>query len=199
MKKLFNLIFNIIFIAIFAFPIIYIIYLSLLSKEQYFKGDFIFHFTFENYYNLIFNFKIGNYIFNSLIITIVCVFFILLFSIGSAYALINMNKKKKTIILLLLLLIMVIPEETTIISEFYFFAKLGYVNTLIGVIILNISSYLPETILLTYSLFSTIPKSYEYAAKLDGAGSFKISNLILSKISKYGILLMGNSVILLQL
>lgn len=70
---------------------------------------------------------------------------------------------------------MVVPPLAALVPLYQLVVNLGLMNTHQVAIFNNVASYLPLTIFL-YAGFirSTIPKSLEEAARIDGAGTFRI-------------------------
>jgi ABC-type glycerol-3-phosphate transport system permease component len=71
--------------------------------------------------------------------------------------------------LFLLLLTRMLPGLALLIPFFIFFRQLGLIDTKIGLVIAYTSFLLPLTIWIMRGYFSTIPRSLEWAARVDGA------------------------------
>lgn len=71
------------------------------------------------------------------------------------------------------------PGVVTIIPQFLLFANLGLVNTYFGVIIPYMVGSLSLSIFIMKSAFDSIPREIDEAAKIDGAGEFRIFSRML--------------------
>lgn len=173
-------------VTVALYPIFFIIITAFKTKEGFYNNMFNVSFetiTAQNFIAIFQNYHIGNYILNSLIITVVSIVLLMTISIPGAYALINLkNKLLKYLIIVFFLIVMFVPEEMTIISEFFFFAKYHLVNNLLSVIILNVASCIPETLLFCCALFMQIPKEYEDISTLDGNTNSQYAFNIAAKI-----------------
>ena len=111
---------------------------------------------------------------NTFIITLGSVIGVIAFASMAGYAL-NRNSKSRvaSIAFLVLLSGLMFPYQMSILGLYEVIKALGLMNSLLGVILINIAVNLPFATLLLYSFTSTIPKELEEAASIDGAGVFR--------------------------
>jgi multiple sugar transport system permease protein len=105
---------------------------------------------------------------NSFVASILTIVVVIPISSLSAYAFSRFQFRMKQAIRLGLLLTLVIPFFGVIITLYKFFATLHLLNTLVGVIAVYVSAFLPMTIWLLNSYFEALPAQIEEAAALDG-------------------------------
>jgi raffinose/stachyose/melibiose transport system permease protein len=68
----------------------------------------------------------------------------------------------------------IIPFQLTVLPLFVLFRNLGLIGTYLGMIILWVGILTPLTVFLYTGFVRTIPRDYEEAARMDGAGVFRI-------------------------
>lgn len=111
---------------------------------------------------------------NTFIITLGSVVGVVAFASMAGYAL---NRKSKSRIaataFLVLLSGLMFPYQMSILGLYEVVKSLGLMNSLLGVILINIAVNVPFSTLLFYAFTSTIPKELEEAAGIDGAGVFR--------------------------
>ena len=105
---------------------------------------------------------------NSVIDSILTIVLVIPISSLSAYAFSRFQFRFKEAIRLGLLLTLVIPFFGVIIALYKLFAALNLLNSLVGVIAVYVSAFLPMTIWLLNSYFEALPAQIEEAAWMDG-------------------------------
>src|SRR5699024_11865720 len=98
----------------------------------------------------------GLYIFNITFTAFVIVIFQFVLSCMIAYALTQMEFKGRALVFNLILVTYMLPPEATYVPSYTIIAKMGQLDTLIGVIITNIGSVF--TIFLLRQTFMQVPK-----------------------------------------
>ena len=92
-----------------------------------------------------------------------------------------------TFLLVLVLLTLIVPPQTIIISLFTLFHKLGWINTFYPFIV---PAYLAQGlrgalfILIFMQFFRGLPKEMEEAARVDGAGAFRVFRTIMFPLAR---------------
>ena len=119
----------------------------------------------------------GNSLKNALFTTV----FMLLFTCMAAYAMARVDFRGKKLVMPILLSGMMIPSSVTLIPLFFTMRDLGLINTQWSVILLGI--YYPIGFLLVHQFYMTIPRSYDEAAYIDGAGHIRIFTRIILPMS----------------
>ena len=111
---------------------------------------------------------------NTFIITLGSVIGVIAFASMAGYSLNRKSKSRVASIAFLVLLSgLMFPYQMSILGLYEVIKTLGLMNSLLGVILINIAVNLPFATLLFYAFTSTIPKELEEAASIDGAGVFR--------------------------
>jgi multiple sugar transport system permease protein len=114
----------------------------------------------------------NTFLFNTLLITTAAVLGNMVSCILPAYAFARLEARGKRIAFALMLATMMIPVEVTLVPMFIVFSKLNMVNTFWPLILPAWFGY-AYFIFLLRQFFMTIPREYDEAARIDGAGYFR--------------------------
>lgn len=128
--------------------------------------------------------RIGQYFFNTVIITVSSIAIVVASSSMIGYVLGRYAFPGKKIIIGLFIAHVFLPEGYTIIPVFTLINKLGLGNSLLGVILGESGSAHIVQILLFTGFFSQLPKELEEAAIMDGAGFFRIFLRVMLPLTK---------------
>ena len=130
-------------------------------------------FRWQNYIEVFQNVPVLVYAKNTLIITFFSTIGTVLSSILAGYAFARLRFKGRDTIFSLLLATLMLPYVVTMIPIYVMFSKVGWVNTLLPLIV---PSFFGEAffIFLLRQFFRTIPMELEDAARIDGAGRPRI-------------------------
>lgn len=110
--------------------------------------------------------------FNSIKLAVIQTLSTLLFSSMAAFAFSKLNFKGRDLVFALVLSFMIIPEQATLVPRFILIKWLGLYNTHEGLILMGLFSIYFTFLMRQYML--GISDEYIEAAKLDGAGYFRI-------------------------
>jgi multiple sugar transport system permease protein len=123
----------------------------------------------------------GRFILNTLFVAVVGTLITLVASAMSAYAFARLNFRFRGGLFVLYLSTLIVPQEVIVIPMFLIMQRLGWVNSY-QALILPWAFTAFGTFLLR-QFFLTIPLELEEAAKIDGAGHFRILRSIIVPIS----------------
>ena len=126
----------------------------------------------SNYTEALTRFDFPTYLFNSVVVTVAATVLTLTINSMAAYALAKYNFRGKNGLFLLTLATIMIPLQVILIPVYQVVASLGMVNTLWGLIIPAAATPTGVFILRQYML--SIPDELIEAARVDGAGEFRI-------------------------
>jgi multiple sugar transport system permease protein len=121
-------------------------------------------------------------LFNTVIFAGVTTFLTLLFDSMCAYALARIDFRGRTIAFWLVLVTLMVPFQVTLIPVFIELFHLNWLNTYQGLIIPRATSAFG--IFLFRQFFISIPRELDEAARIDGAGHFRIYSRIILPLSK---------------
>ena len=128
--------------------------------------------TLDNYTSLFQRLPIGRELLNTIVfagaVTIISVFFDSL----AAYGLSRVDFKGRGILLAVLIATMMIPAMALLIPVYKLLGSMGLVNSYLGIIIPRMADV--GGIFLLRQFFISIPKDLDKAARIDGAGEFRI-------------------------
>jgi len=110
----------------------------------------------------------GRYYINTLITTLSGSGFEILFAVTSAYAFVFLRFPKRDWIFLILLAALMVPGQITILPNYLTVARLGWINTYMGIVVPGASVAYGTFLLRQY--YKTLPIEVLDAAKVDGAG-----------------------------
>lgn len=128
--------------------------------------------TLDNYTSLFQRLPIGRELLNTIVfagaVTIISVFFDSL----AAYGLSRVDFKGRGILLAVIIATMMIPAMALLIPVYKLLGSMGLVNSYLGIIIPRMADV--GGIFLLRQFFISIPKDLDNAARIDGAGEFRI-------------------------
>ena len=128
--------------------------------------------TLDNYTSLFQRLPIGRELLNTIVfagaVTIISLFFDSL----AAYGLSRVDFKGRGILLAVLIATMMIPAMALLIPVYKLLGSMGLVNSYLGIIIPRMADV--GGIFLLRQFFISIPKDLDNAARIDGAGEFRI-------------------------
>lgn len=123
---------------------------------------------FENYPEAFTQVPFHKYLINTLIVTFVGMFGMLLSSTLVAYGFSRFRAPWLNVLFLVLLSTIMLPRQVTLIPVYVFFQKIGWVDTLLPLIVPNFFANAYDVFLLR-QFFMSIPPELDDAAKIDGA------------------------------
>lgn len=138
------------------------------SLQGYFPSDF----SWANYRDVFERVPFLRYLFNSAFIASMIVVCGLVVNSLAGYAFARMQWQGRDKILFLVIALMIIPLEAIAVPLFYEVTILGWRDTYLVQIIPFIANAF--SIYLFYTFFLTLPKELEEAARIDGAGPWRI-------------------------
>jgi len=193
---------RIILAIFFAFPLVFMFVSSFKPDDQIFAdlsslkaflpvGDI----SLDNYTGVFDTVPAGRFLINSVLITAVTVLLGLLVNSMAAFALSRMRWRGKTVVLAAIIATLVVPFETfalpmiwwvnklpwIVIQDFIPLYSVGWLDTYRVQIIPFIANAF--AIYLFYSYFQSIPKDLDEAARVDGAGWFRIYRSVIMPLA----------------
>lgn len=128
--------------------------------------------TFEHYLSLFTRLNLARYLFNSAFLAVAVTLISLIMNSMAGYAFAKYRFKGRDSIFKLLITSMVIPAQVTMLPLFLMLNKMGFINSYIGVIIPGMAGIFGIFLIRQFAM--SIPDSLIEAARIDGAGDFKI-------------------------
>jgi raffinose/stachyose/melibiose transport system permease protein len=169
--------------AVALFPIFLIIINSFKTRKAIFREPLALPnaetFSLEGYLTVWERAGFPLYFRNSLVVTLVTIFFVLLFGAMAAYALSEYDFRGNTLMGLYLALGIMIPIRLGTVGILRLVASLGLVNSLLALILVYIAQGLPLTVFVLQSFMRQVPREMKEAARVDGASEYRIFGLVL--------------------
>jgi ABC-type glycerol-3-phosphate transport system permease component len=142
----------------------------LTSPPSYFPK----HFTLNNFSRLADQIPIGQALLNSVLLAVLSSVIAVALSYLAAYAFARYTFPGSSAILVLLLLSSALPQVATVIPLFQLYGNLNLIDTVQGLILLLSSMLTPFTVWILTTFIRRVPVDIEDAARIDGAGFFRI-------------------------
>ena len=113
---------------------------------------------------------LGHALVSSLIITVSSVVLLIVLGSLGAYTIARHGNRLGDVLYILFVLGMILPFGLAIIPLFIAMRHLGLVGNYAGMIVLNVGLLMPLTVFLYTGFIRALPRDYEDAARVDGAG-----------------------------
>lgn len=168
--------------AILCAPLVFVVSIALSSDATTKAMKFTFlpgEWHWENFIRVFSSgLPIGRFILNSLIIVIPACIFMTFSSALVAYGFARLHAPGKNILFILVLSTMMIPGQVLMIPQFILFRTLGWINTLLPMIVPNLFAN-AYNVFLMRQFITRIPTELDEAAEIDGLGYFRIFTRII--------------------
>ncbi|RDW20632.1 carbohydrate ABC transporter permease [Oceanobacillus chungangensis] len=168
-----------------GYPFLYMVSTSFKTMGEFFDNPFSIisgSLTLDQFAS-VFEMGLHTYFINSIIITVASVAIVVFVSALASYPLSRMKFRLNRPLFVLFLVGMMIPVHASLIPIFMMSNELGFYDTLFALLGPYVAFALPISIFIMTQFMSDIPVELEEAAKMDGAGHWKIfSKVILPNI-----------------
>jgi len=184
----------VIFLFVEIYPIFWILMSSLKNTQEFnLSPSYALpkEIHLQNYVKAWFQGKMNIYFKNSAIVTIVSLFFIILFGTTSAFALTKMRWKLRDKVMKIFLSGIMIPTAVVLIPLYSMYKSTNLLNTRICLILTYIAFGLPLTIFLLRGYLTSLPDDMIEAAIIDGANIYQVFTRIMFPLMKTGIVTVG--------
>jgi multiple sugar transport system permease protein len=169
---------------LFLVPVMWMVSGSLKPGDEVFRNPptlLPHHVQGSNYSNAVHYISFGTYLMNSVIVTVFSVLGTLLCCVPAAYALSVLRWRGRNVVFGIVLVSIMMPFPAVMIPWYIIFRKMGMIGTLLPLTVPPfVGQYLTPAfssalaIFLLRQFLISIPTELVEAAKLDGAGSFRI-------------------------
>lgn len=169
--------------VLFIVPILWAVLSSFKNNQEVIRTGFSFfpvHWTIENYVTILSNTAstpVLSWFFNSVVISVTHTALTLLVASLAAYGYSRLNFRGRDTLFITLILLSMIPAVVNIIPLYFIVDKLGWVDTPLSCIVPGLAGV--SNIFLIRQFMFGIPKDIDEAARIDGAGHFKIYTYIM--------------------
>ena len=158
------------------FPLVWVLLCSVKSSGELTANPTRFlpkHFTLETFTHVIQDLGFAGNISNSLIIAISTTCIAIVVSSMAAYGIVRFFPKLGSIMSKVLVATYMFPPILLAIPYSMVMAKLGFVNTRVGLVIVYLSFSVPYAVWMLVGFFKTVPLGIEEAARVDGANKLQ--------------------------
>ena len=157
-------------------PLLYMVSLSFQPNSEIFGATVAVpsHPTGANYVQAWTENNFAHYFTNSLGVAIATVVITVVFASLAAFAFARYKFPLKEVIFYIFLASLAVPGLMLLIPQYLLLDRLHLLDSLEGLTLLYVSSNLPFTIFLLRGFFQTIPREYEEAFRMEGAGTFRV-------------------------
>ena len=163
------------FTAIVAIPFYVMVMTSLKSQSELLKNPLDFSIDlskgwdlFRSYVELFRDFNFGDYLLNSMLISVLTVFITLLFSVPGAYAVARLRFKGQAVLSRSILLIYMVPIIVLALPIYIAFSVTGLRNTVVGILLIYPVTTIPVALYMLQGYFRGLPHEIEEAGLMDG-------------------------------
>lgn len=143
----------------------------------------------NNYTKILFHTDFLRYLVNTILYAAIMVILSIIVNGLAGYALAKIEFPFRDRWLLIIMLLMIVPMESIITIHFFFIAKLGLLNTILGLILPGIVS--PFNIFLFRQVFISLPDDIYEAAQLDYCSPIKYFFTMVLPMSKSAVATVG--------
>lgn len=172
--------------VVFILPFYWMVITSLKPSQDVFTSPPSFFPSVVNWRNYVYGwtaFPFTRFLLNSVLVTALAVIGNLISCALAAYGFARLRARGRSVLFALMLATMMIPQEVTIVPTFILFSKLHMVNTLFPLFLPAWFGY-PFFIFLLRQFFMSIPTELDDAARVDGAGHFRVFAQIVLPLAK---------------
>jgi multiple sugar transport system permease protein len=177
--------------AFFLTPFFFIVATSLMSKRQALSSDLWPNpFVWSNFSQVSTLFPVFRYALNTLLYAGLSTVGVVVSSVPVAYALSRMQWRGRQFAFVLVLATMMLPAQVTSVPLYVIFVKLGWIGSLKPLIV---PAFFGDafSIFLLRQFFATIPAELSDAARVEGAGDFRILRHVVIPLAKPAIAAIG--------
>jgi multiple sugar transport system permease protein len=172
-----------------AFPFYWLFISSLTHPSRLFSGDlFPKRFSFESYKDLFSTTPVLTWLFNSVVVAVVVTLLTIVISVLAAYSLAFYNSRITQTAGKLILFTYMFPGVVIIVPAYSLLSRLGLVDTLVGLVLVELVLTIPFCTWMLRSFFVDIPKEILEAGRVDGASSMRVLWSLLLPVARPGVI-----------
>ena len=163
-------------VLLVAFPLFWMIITSLKPESELFTRPPTFFpaaYTLENYERLLFETHFPTFFMNSSIVALGTTLLVIVVATLGAHSLVTFRYRGRRLLAQAVLFTYLLPSVILVIPLYMVMARLGLVNSLLGLVICYATFALPFALWLLRSFMAAIPIDLELAAMIDGASRIR--------------------------
>jgi multiple sugar transport system permease protein len=168
-------------------PVVFVVLTSLMTSDQALTATLIPNpVDWGNYARVFTELPLARWFGNSALYAVLATLFMLVSSVPAAYALAQIRFRGSNLIFTALIVAMLLPPQVTAVPIYVFWSQLHLTGTLWPLILPNLLGD-AFSIFLLRQFFLTIPKEYGDAARMDGAGEWRVLWTVVVPMARPGI------------
>jgi multiple sugar transport system permease protein len=185
--------------AIFLFPLLWVLGLSLKTRLQVFASPplFVWRPTLENYIDVLGRSDFLMAFFNTLVVSGSAVMLSLCVGMPAAYAFARFPFRGRSLLFFALLVMRMLPPIAVLVPMYVLFSKVGLTTTRLSVVLAYSTFSLPLVVWIMRGFFEDLPRELEESAWIDGASRYGAFLQIVLPLARPG--MMAASILCLQL
>jgi raffinose/stachyose/melibiose transport system permease protein len=162
------------FSLVCIFPILWILYSSLKTHQEFSLNILSFptKFHFENYVKVFWEAKLYQYFLNSVFLAIVATFLTIVIGFITGYFLARFDFKGRNFLYMLFLFGMLVPVYGLLVPVFIEYKNVGFLDNRFSLLLPMVTFALPVVIFLIESFVKSLPIEIEEASYVDGTNLF---------------------------
>lgn len=187
-----NIIANILVILVlivFLFPIVMIVLTSIKNRADALASPpvWVFTPTFSNYTGIFEQYPFSAYLRNSILVATLNTLIALIIGVPAAYALARFRFRGANHVQFWILSQRMMPAIAAIIPLFILFRRFGLTNSILGLILIYLTSSLPFIVFMLTRFFEEIPRELEEASLVEGSSWYGAMTRIAIPLARPGI------------
>lgn len=177
-------------LAVFLFPLLWVVGLSLKTRMQVFASPplFIWTPTLQNYVAMLGTGAFQGAFINSLIIAVEAVALSVCVGVPAAYAFARFRFPGTTPLFMSLLVMRMLPPIAVLVPMYVLFSKVGLGHTRFSVVLAYTTFSLPLVVWIMRGFFEDLPRELEESAWVDGASRFAAFRLVVLPLVRPGLI-----------
>lgn len=174
------------YLMIALFPLYWMLITGLKTNAEVYSNRptyWVQHPTFDNFQSIIKGRPTLLYFRNTLIVAVVTTFLCITAGTISAYGFARYKFRGNSFLMFAILAMRIFPPIALIVPLYFMVSRIGLIDTIGGLIIVNLYLTLPFFIWIMKGFFQTIPRELDEAARIDGCSRLQAFRKVLLPIS----------------
>jgi len=170
-------------------PVVWMFFSSFKSYSEFNVNPWLWprHWQWQNYLEVWLGADFARYFLNSTLMTVTSVLSLTLVGAMAAYALARYRFQARDSLLYYFISGQVVPAQVVLIPLFIMIRFMGLLNTRAGLVLIYTAAAQPFVVFNLQAFFKSIPQELEEAARIDGAGEFRIFWQIMLPLARSGL------------
>jgi ABC-type glycerol-3-phosphate transport system permease component len=185
---------------VYGLPLVWIVLTSLKAQSDVLASgaSIIFSPTLDAYRDALANPQLVTSLLQSAQIALGTTALVLVLGVPLAYSLAKVSGPVAAMVLGGMVFLQMVPQTANVIPLFTLFARIGLLDTTVGLVLANSAMLLPWAALLLRPFFVSVPDAIEEAAALDGCGRLRTFTAIVFPMVRNGVATVGSLVFLVS-